>query len=172
MFKRKTATALLGFACAYVATVITLAGLREVGAAYRQLPSSLCHASTDNVGPILDNGGAINVDPIGPAVQVHCPVVSETSFVASTINLLVVDGHESTDGAYSAACACVEYPSLSCSCPSVTFWRNRSPGSADVAELTGASLSEWGAVGRKRYRWALHYLTPGSTLIGYQVETP
>ena len=160
----------LAGASAYLVTLTALAGFGKVGAAtFRQVPSSMCHASTDNYGSGLDNGGAIN-NNTGAAVPINCPIVSDSAQSAVNITTVAVYGQEGTDGGYSAACACTATTSITCTCPTVTTWTNSS--SHLVANLTGSGLSGWTAGTSQRYRWLLHNVTAGSSLIGFNTSTP
>jgi len=172
MSKGKIAVKLLGGVSAYLATVVALGGFGNADAAVREVPSSFCHAKVDNLGANMENAGAFN--NLGTtAHQIFCPVVSDSAQQAGAITSLSVLGREGTDGAWTAACSCYVAP-LSCTCPSITNWVNG--GSVGVvASLTGAALSEWPVAAGQRtneYRWVLHNLTGGSTLVGYNTASP
>jgi len=156
---------------AYLVTVAALAGFGEVGAAVREVPSSMCHASTDNYGSGLDNGGAINNNTAG-AVPINCPIVSDSGQSGQSITGVAVYGREAADGGYSVACSCTAAASsITCTCPSVTPWNN-STGML-VANITGSSsLSLWTQGPSTRFRWLLHNVTPGSSLIGFKTSSP
>lgn len=55
MVKGGIAKTLLAGAGAYFVTVAALAGFGKVGAAVREVPSSMCHASTDDYGRLVAN---------------------------------------------------------------------------------------------------------------------
>jgi hypothetical protein len=153
-------TSVLTAASAYAITFGVMAGFGAAEANGRELPSSACHAATDDVGTALQNSGVMTYSGAGTK-SIFCPMVSETGFQKSTATVRVF-GNEGTDGASTKACACNVGP-ISCACSPSTIWVNNIggvPGQVVANINTGA----WAAGPAFNFGYILHTLTSNSSL--------
>ena len=160
--------ALLTGGFAYALTFGVMVGFNEADAATnREVPSSDCHAATDDVGSSLQNSGALTFTGAGSR-SIYCPVISGTGQSKSSVSSLSIYGSEGTDGSNSRTCMCTVNP-ITCSCSTGTNWVNNSGGIAGVV-AGSIDTSVWSIAPAQKFGYVLHSLTTNSAIVGMNVN--
>lgn len=154
--------------CAFAMTLVATAGFREAEAGYRTVPSSDCHPATDNIGTTVNNSGVLS-NSGASAVNIYCPLVSDSIVSRSNATTVTVYGQEGTNGANSRACACTLNP-VTCWCDTASNWTNNLGG--DNGRLATLATGAWGTVPEQKFGYMLHSLTQNSSLAGVNLYTP
>jgi hypothetical protein len=147
---------------AYAVTFGVMVGFEEASAEIT-LPSSICHAGTDNIGSSLQNSGAMTYTGTG-TLSIFCPVIEPYGVSLTTIDYMNVYGSEGTDGSKSRACACTLDP-VDCWCGNYKAWTNGNYG------LVASNLdSPWTIIPEQQFGYILHTLTQNSSLAGMWIS--
>jgi hypothetical protein len=161
--KRAILGALVTSGFAYALTLGVMVGFNKADAAgSREVPSSDCHAATDDLGSSLQNSGALTFTGAGTR-SIYCPMVSQSGQGKSQVSSLNVYGNEGTDGSISRACMCDVNP-ITCACSNGTNWVNNSGVVANNIDT-----SVWGIAPAQKFGYLLHSLTTNSTISGMNI---
>jgi propanediol dehydratase large subunit len=150
---------------AYALTLGVMVGFPTAEATEALMPSSLCHAATDDVGTNLQNSGVLTNS--GSSRAIYCPLLENATQGKTNVGTITVYGNESTDGSSSKTCVCSVGP-ISCSCDTATAWVNNTGGvSGKVA--SGVSHGLWIVQPQTTFGYFLHQVTQNSSLAGVYV---